>query len=190
MAPMPRDPRTGRRSTAASPAIVRRPTPRGVAALLLALAPVSAPALPPAVRAAAGGEQPVHAPPDGNLALVRAAFAAWRDGRGSVFDLLDDDVEWTVSGDSPVSGTYRSRREFMERAVQPITARLASPIVPQVEHVFAHGDQVVVLWHGSATRRDGGEYRNRYAWHLTFADGRIVHAVAYLDTWTLAQLLR
>ncbi|MET0328132.1 MAG: nuclear transport factor 2 family protein [Luteimonas sp.] len=121
--------------------------------------------------------------------LVRSAFEAWRDGRGAVFDLLADDVVWTVAGDSPVSGVYRSRQAFLDDAVAPITARLATPIVPTVERIVAEGDHVVVLWQGSATTRTGATYRNHYAWHLQVHEGRIVRATAFLDTWALARLL-
>ncbi len=124
-----------------------------------------------------------------NAALVRAAFDAWREGRGSVFDLLAEDVEWTVAGTSPVSGVYRSREDFLQRAVQPITARLATPIMPEVQHVVAQGDTVVVLWHGTATARDGDTYRNHYAWHMQLDGGRIVRVVAFLDTWALVELM-
>lgn len=125
-----------------------------------------------------------------NAARVRTAFDAWRDGHGSVFDLLADDVEWTVAGSSPVSGVYRSRQDFMERAVKPIQARLATPIVPEVTHLLAQGDAVVVIWNGTAAMRDGGTYSNRYAWYLELEEGRIVRAVAFLDTWALDALMR
>ncbi len=121
--------------------------------------------------------------------VVEKAFEAWRDGRGAVFDLLADDVVWTVAGDSPVSGVYRSRQAFLDDAVAPITARLATPIVPTVERIVAEGDHVVVLWEGRATTHAGGTYRNHYAWHLQLQDGRIVRATAFLDTWALARLL-
>ncbi|WP_407353520.1 nuclear transport factor 2 family protein [Luteimonas sp. R10] len=124
-----------------------------------------------------------------NAALVRAAFDDWRAGTGSVFDLLAEDVEWTVAGSSPVSGTYRSKQDFMERAVQPITARLATPIVPEVEHVIAQGSAVVAIWRGTARARDGSSYANHYAWHMVLEGGRIVRVVAFLDTWALDALM-
>lgn len=133
---------------------------------------------------------PGAAPAADNTARVRAAFDAWREGRGSVFDLLHEDVEWTVAGGSPVSGVYCSRARFLEQAVAPVTARLATPIVPTVEHVVAQDDAVVVVWSGEATTLDGGIYRNRYAWHLQLREGRIVRVVAFLDTWALAELMR
>ncbi len=110
-------------------------------------------------------------------------------GPGGVFELLADDVVWSVAGDSPVSGTYRSRKAFLDDAVAPITARLAGPIVPTIERIVADGDHVVVLWQGSAQARDGSTYRNHYAWHLQLHEGRIVRATAFLDTWALTRLL-
>lgn len=142
----------------------------------------------PALSAHAG-DAPVQTATHDNAAQIRAAFEAWRLGQGSVFDLLADDVVWTVAGDSPVSGTYRTKQTFLDEAVAPITARLATPIVPEVTRIVADGAQVVVLWQGSATARSGAMYRNHYAWHLELADGRIVRATAFLDTWALVQLL-
>ncbi|MCD9097409.1 nuclear transport factor 2 family protein [Luteimonas fraxinea] len=141
------------------------------------------------VVSAHAGDATTHVTTHDNAAQVRAAFEAWRLGQGSVFDLLADDVVWTVAGESPVSGTYRTKQTFLDEAVAPITARLATPIVPQVERIVADGAHVVVLWQGTAAARDGSTYRNHYAWHLELADGRIVRVTAFLDTWALAQLL-
>ncbi|TDK23777.1 nuclear transport factor 2 family protein [Luteimonas aestuarii] len=128
---------------------------------------------------------------EANTARVRAAFDAWRAGTGSVFDLLHEDVVWTVAGDSPVSGIYRGKADFMDNAVAPITARLATPIVPQVQHVVAQGDAVVVIWRGVARAHHGSAYTNHYAWHMVFdGDGRIVRVVAFLDTWALDALMQ
>lgn len=146
--------------------------------------------LPASAHAASPAASSAPAPVASPTMLIRDAFAAWADGRGSVFDLLADDVEWQVAGVGPVSGRYVGRAAFLEHAVAPITARLATPIVPQVQAVVADGDAVVVLWHGRATARDGRPYENQYAWHMTVADGRITHVVAFLDTWALHDLLR
>jgi ketosteroid isomerase-like protein len=124
-----------------------------------------------------------------NAAQVAQAFEAWKQGRGSVFDLLAEDAVWTVAGVSPVSGTYQSRGELIARAVDPIHAQLSTPITPVLRHVVAQGDQVVVLWDGTATARDGSLYENHYAWHLQMRDGRIVRVIAFLDTWRLNELM-
>lgn len=146
-------------------------------------------ALCAAFAAPAGASPSSPAPATANAALVAQAFDNWKQGTGSVFDLLSDDLEWTVAGVSPVSATYRTREVFMKQAVAPITDRLATPITPEVRHIVAQGDQVVVLWDGKATGKDGETYENSYAWHMQVHQGQITQVQAFLDTWRLAKLM-
>lgn len=155
-------------------------TLRAAALLLLCLSLAH-----PASASVDGGSSEVA-----NTRLVQQAFDDWKHGRGSVFDLLADGAEWKVAGSSPVSGTYRSRQELLDRAVRPIHARLATPIVPEVKQIIAQGRHVVVLWDGTATTRDGRPYLNSYAWHLVMANGRITQVTAFLDTWLLNELMK
>lgn len=152
------------------------------AALLVATPAVAASAVPTKQRQDSSAAT-------ANTRLVREAFDAWAAGTGSVFDLLHEDLAWTVAGTSPVSATYSSREDFLAHAVQPIHARLATPITPQVRHVVAQGDAVVVVWDGTATAHDGRPYRNSYAWHMVLDGGRIMRVVAFLDTWALQALM-
>ena len=76
-------------------------------------------------------------------------------GRRRLFQHLADDFSWTVTGSSPVAGTYTSRRDFIEGAIQPIGARLSQPIRPTVETIITEGNTVVVLWDGHAVAKDG-----------------------------------
>ncbi len=124
-----------------------------------------------------------------NRALIQQAFDDWRNGQGSVFDLLAEDAVWIVAGTSPVSGTYPTRQAFLEEAVKPITAKLATPITPTVRQLVAQGPYVVAIWDGQATAHDGSRYENSYAWHMQLEDGRITHVTAFLDTWRLVQLM-
>lgn len=161
----------------------------GWAAAILAAALL----LSPSAALAQPGTATPGAPDDtaaANAAAVRAAFDAWAAGTGSVFELLAEDATWTVAGHSPVSGRYTSRRDFLARAVQPITARLATSIVPRLHHLLAQGDAVVAVFDGVATARDGRPYRNTYAWHMTLDGGRIVRVTAFLDTWALEALMQ
>src|SRR5262249_55466781 len=65
-----------------------------------------------------------------NKQAVRAAFDRWRDGTGSVFDLLAPDARWTIVGNSPVSRTYASRQEFLDAVITPFNARMSRRLVP------------------------------------------------------------
>lgn len=124
-----------------------------------------------------------------NETLIKQAFDNWRSGQGGVFDLLADDAQWIVAGQSPVSGTYRSRQAFMDDAVKPITDKLATPIIPSVRQIVSQGSHVVVMWDGVATAKDGSRYENSYAWHMQLENGRITKVTAFLDTWRLVQLM-
>ena len=169
-------------------AAVRRPARARLAWVLMAAALLAA--TPAMAGAAPAASMTPAATASANARLVRGAFAAWAAGTGSVFDLLHEDVVWTVAGTSPVSGTYASRQDFLDRAAQPITARLATPIVPELRDLVVQGDTVVALFDGTATARDGSAYRNTYAWHMVLEGGRIVRVTAFLDTWALEQLLQ
>jgi ketosteroid isomerase-like protein len=124
-----------------------------------------------------------------NAERVRQSFVNWQQGKGTTFDLLAPDAVWTVVGSSPVSGVYKSRQDLLERAVKPISARLATPIKPTVLSIVAQGDVVVVLWEGEALALDQQPYRNSYLWHLTFKDGQITEVKAFLDTYVLNDLI-
>ncbi len=117
-----------------------------------------------------------------NKRAVQTGFDNWRRGIGSIFDLLASDAKWTIVGNSVVSGTYESRRDFMDQVTIPFNARLSTPLVPIVRAMYADGDTVIVLWDGAAMARDGKRYENTYSWYLKMRDGKIVAATAFFDS--------
>ena len=125
---------------------------------------------------------------------LRAAFDVWTAGTGGPFDLLADDATWTIVGNSPVSRTYGSRREFLDAVIEPFNARLSAPLVPSVRGLYADGDWVIVLFDAEATARDGRPYRNTYTWYMRFDPDaeprRIVEVVAFFDTIEFTELWR
>lgn len=117
-----------------------------------------------------------------NREAVSKAFAAWAAGGQSFFDdILAPDVVWTIKGSSPSAGVYRGRQELIDRAVKPLSARLAKPIRPTVRHLMAEGDDVIIHWDGEAETRDGKPYRNSYVWIFRMKSGRAVAVTAFLD---------
>jgi len=121
-------------------------------------------------------------------AHVEAGFDQWSSGTGSFFELLSEDVTWTIAGNSPFSRTYVGKKEFMDAVISPLNARLASVIVPKVRRIYADGDTIIVLWDGTAQAKDGRAYNNTYAWFMKFKSGRIVDVVAFFDTGELVDL--
>jgi ketosteroid isomerase-like protein len=147
------------------------------AAALLVAAPASraepTPGAAPETRDAAAETR--------NAAIVRAAFEAWRKG-GNVFaELLAPDFVWIIHGSSSVAGTYRGMDDFVGRASSPLTSRLTGPVVPDVRHIWASGDRVIVRFDGSATTTSGAPYRNQFVWIFRMKDGAAVEVEAFLD---------
>jgi len=117
-----------------------------------------------------------------NKEAVSKAFAAWAAGGQTFFDdVLAPDVVWTIKGSGPSAGVHRGRQDLIERAVKPLSSRLASQIRPTVRNVWAEGEHVVIHWDGETTTKAGAPYRNSYVWIFRMKDGRATEVTAFLD---------
>jgi hypothetical protein len=124
-----------------------------------------------------------------NKKLIHDVFAAWGRGENAAFfDILDENVRWTVIGSCPVSKTYTSKQAFFEGATKPLSAKLAGPIQPTVRNIIAEGDQVVLQWDGKATSKAGKPYNNSYCWVMRIVDGKVKDGTAYIDTELVSEL--
>lgn len=157
-------------------------SPTGTAAavarnLLIALAFVAA-ATPAQARTAAAAAAKTEAR---NEAIVREAFEGWASQEGNVFDLLSPDIRWTIHGSGPVADTYNGIEDFVQRGSTPLVSRLASPLMPDVHHIWAAGDRVVIRFDASAVTTSGAPYDNQFVWIFRMEDGLVVEAEAFLD---------
>jgi ketosteroid isomerase-like protein len=125
-----------------------------------------------------------------NQMLVEAAFAAWRDGSGSPYDLLAEDVSWTIVGRSDASKTYPSREAFMSEVIRPFNARMREGLRPTLRHLYVDGDAVVIFFDAIGVAADGETYANTYAWFWEMRDGRVVRAHAFFDSIAFNELWR
>jgi uncharacterized protein len=124
-----------------------------------------------------------------NRKLIEDAFNGWTRGDRTAFnDLLADNLRWTVIGNSPVSGSYNSKREFLEGAGARMAEKLATPIRPTLRHVIADNNMVALVFDGRAAGKNGTDYRQTYCWVLRLEDGRIREGTAYLDTELITRL--
>lgn len=124
-----------------------------------------------------------------NKQLVAEAFARWEKGEGTAFDIVAEDMRWTITGSSTLAGTWTSKSRFMTEVLSPIAARLEEMIRPTVESVTAEGDTVVVHWRGHAVALDGVPYDNEYCWIMRVQGGEVVDVVAWFDTPPLNELI-
>ena len=117
-----------------------------------------------------------------NKAIVQASFDAWTAGTGSPFELLADDVNWTITGHSVASKTYGSREAFMSEVIRPFNARMSVGLKPAIRNIYADGDAVIIFFDASGTARDGKPYANTYAWFFEMHEGKVVKAWAFFDS--------
>ena len=117
-----------------------------------------------------------------NKAVVRESFERWRSGSGGPFELLADDVRWTIVGSSPLSRTYAGKEQFMAEVIGPFNARMKEPLKPTIRDIHADGDTVIVHFDAESVVVDGKPYRNTYAWFMRMKDGRVDKVTAFFDT--------
>ncbi|TRW27564.1 nuclear transport factor 2 family protein [Flavobacterium zepuense] len=128
--------------------------------------------------------------PEDNKKIISAGFERWAKGEGSFFDLLTDDVQWTINGSAPLSKTYNGKQQFLNEVINPLNERLSQKIVPTVRSLYAEGDTVIALIDGKATAKDGKSYNMSYAWFMQMKDGKIVHVDAFLDGIQFADIFK
>ena len=109
-----------------------------------------------------------------NLASAKEGYEAFGrgDAEGAMKD-ISDDIEWTVPGNSAISGTHRGKEELGAHWAQLAEK---NPRI-EVQHMLADGDLVVVLSHVTL---DGGEYDNADV--MTYRDGQLVKFQSAGDT--------
>lgn len=115
-----------------------------------------------------------------NKDLVKQKFEQWENGTGTIFDLLDENVEWIMRGTSPISGVWKSKQQYSSRVVDPINRKLKTRLFPKLLNIYQEGDVLTVLWEGKATAKDGTSYKNSYCWILEMKNAKIVKINAYL----------
>ncbi len=127
---------------------------------------------------------------DQNRRLVTDAFAKWGLGVGGPYDLLDDNVSWTIVGRSDASRTYPSREAFMSGVIHPFNARMSQGLKPTIRQLTTDGDKVIIFFDASGVAKDGQPYTNTYAWFWEMRDGRVVRAHAFYDSLAFNELWR
>ena len=109
-----------------------------------------------------------------NAETTKKAYEA--GGAGDVETALctfDDNIEWSIPGNSTLSGNYRGKREFIE-----LLGKLAEKsFTTTPERILGDGDDVVVITKTTADGESGLQ-----ADVLTYRNGKIVKALSIADT--------
>ena len=111
---------------------------------------------------------------DENIEKTRKAYAAFAAADiDAASENLSDDIDWTVPGNSAISGTYRGKDEVISFWI-----KLAEKgFTTEPEHFLGDEERVVVL---SKITADGQS--SDQADVLTFRDGKVVRFQSAGDT--------
>jgi len=100
----------------------------------------------------------------------------------SFADALSDNLVWTVTGSSPISGRYEGKQVYIDEVLTPLRQVLVSMPVPIVEHIFVDNDWAVVHWRSEGVRgKNGTNYDMQYCWLLKIDNQKIVEVVGFYD---------
>lgn len=119
-----------------------------------------------------------------NKQVIRDFFEAMSDGDlDGALGTCQDDVEWTVIGDTPVSQTFRGLKALAEEFFGEVFQRVDVDAGVKIEilEMIGEGDRVVARGQGTITGNHG-PYNNTYCYVFTLRDGKIAANVLYLDT--------
>ncbi len=116
----------------------------------------------------------------GPARAIRRAFAAWVQGTGSIYYLMDDDAEIVIPGTTAHSGAYR-KDAFLAEVAGPFVARFSAPPLPRLVALWSDGPTVVVQAEAGGITRDGAGYANAYMFIFEFAGKRVARVTEFLD---------
>jgi ketosteroid isomerase-like protein len=102
---------------------------------------------------------------------------------------LAENLTWTATGTSPISGTYRGRDAYIDGVYRRLDERLASWPRPHVERIIADGEWGMVEFSSTGgLGKNGTGYDMRYCWVIHVVDDRVVEVVGYYDTQKVTAL--
>ncbi len=119
-----------------------------------------------------------------NKKLMQDMFAELGKGNGDAFlGNMADDIEFTIIGSTKYSGTFKGKKDLVERLLGPLNAQLEGGITITPENFIADGDTVAMQAKGKSTTKSGKSYDNTYCQVFAFnKDGKVQRVTEYLDT--------
>jgi len=123
-----------------------------------------------------------------SLAVVRQFFADLKAALNgepvNPYATMADDVEFVVTGQTPLSGTWHGMRSVMEDffpAASPLMGRAPGHGLRPMEFI-AEGNHVVVLARGRGSNAIGTPYNNSYFLWFDVEHGRIKRYIEDFDS--------
>jgi uncharacterized protein len=116
--------------------------------------------------------------------------ALQRGDAEAIRDSFTEDAEWTLTGELPLSGTWRGRDVIIDEFLAGALASYQPGSISfEVTAVLADGDTAAMEWITRGRSRTGQPYENHYLGLFGIRDGRIASIREYLASATAAHAL-
>ena len=97
------------------------------------------------------------------------------------FQMFAEDGDYTIIGDTPVSGTYTGPDHITNSLVPLLEKRFNAPPVVVCDVIIVEGKRGVALGHGEGPAKFG-QYRQRnYAFAFQIEDGKVKELIEFMD---------
>tara|TARA_B100000029_G_C17213064_1_gene828834 strand:+ start:208 stop:597 length:390 start_codon:yes stop_codon:yes gene_type:complete len=121
--------------------------------------------------------------------IVNQALEMLKEGDFESYEtLLDENMYFKMTGNTPLSGEAHSKTEFLA-TVGRVMDYLKDPIKLELKEIIDGGDTIVSISTGSSTTKKGEAYNNEYCHVWKVKNNKIVSLIEYLDTQMLSEML-
>ncbi|GAA2613012.1 hypothetical protein SMC26_14355 [Actinomadura fulvescens] len=100
-----------------------------------------------------------------------------------------ENVQWSLFGQHPLAGHYKSRDEFIPATIGQIRPLLSGGLHFRVRGLYGGDEIAIVEMDGVATAHDGEPYDPFYVWICWFEGDEIVKVHAYVDSLVVTEIL-
>lgn len=111
-------------------------------------------------------------------------------GYESFFNHVDDNVHWEITGQSALSGVWRSKSQFLDNVWLPIVRLISDPgpifEIASPESITSNKEgwlSIELKTKNTRTKLGNRIYRQHYCWHCKFnATRKIIQVRSFFDT--------
>ncbi|MFC6712667.1 nuclear transport factor 2 family protein [Branchiibius cervicis] len=104
-------------------------------------------------------------------------------------DVLSDDMVWTATGESPVSGVFRGKQAYIGGVYHPLDDHLVSWPRADVVRIIGDGEWAAVQFRGSGGQgRNGTDYSLDYCWLIHVTGEQISEVIGFYDQTKVHEL--
>ena len=109
--------------------------------------------------------------------------------RDTFLNALSDDVVWTATGTTPLSGRYESKKMYCEEVLGRLHGKLHSSPKPTVDRILVDGDWACVYFHTTnVPALNGDDFGMEYCWLMCVQDDKIIEVVGFYDGNKMSKL--